>query len=148
MLKLDNNGYIRHLIRHYTSDRSRYTNDLCGVIKGVILSLLTILVIIVGSVAIICLFFGWVVPLLAYNFTSGVYAEPFFQVSLGMLGGAILLACIMFLDFIMAERRRERKWLINNGELEMQPSILAVWYDGFKNKYCPRVEFVDKDEAA
>lgn len=149
MLKLDKNGYIAHMLANYGAGEAKYSRDLCGVIRGLMLSSVMILALITAATGGVFVFFAWVVPLLAYGFNVSVWHEPFFTLT-------FILFCAMCVATTgsMVQRKyyrwREEK-RIKSGYYDEHsepddPSIFDVWYDGFKNKYCPRVEFVDKSE--
>lgn len=151
MLKLDSNGRIAHLLVNYTNNPEKYSRDLCGVIRGLLTAFFGICFIILITSATTTVLFGWIVPLLAYGFTWDVTREPAFIIPL-------IFFCIVTFIFTLEYISRKIKAALWQRKLKLynqvydetwvapQPSIFAVWYDGFKNKYCPRVEFVDKDE--
>lgn len=149
MLKLNRNGYIAHLLVNYGADLEKYTRDLCGVIRGLGIAFMVICTIIIVSVAASILLFAWVVPLLAYGFTDLVWSESMFTVPfvfLCVLCGTVLVD-VSFKSFSRwrEDRRYKSGYYDDHNHEATEPSLFAVWYDGFKNKYCPRVEFVDKD---
>lgn len=151
MLKLDRNGYIAHLLANYGADEAKYSRDLCGVIRGLMLSSVMIIALITAATGGIFLLFAWIVPLLAYGFNYAVWYEPFFSLTFIIFS----ISCVaMTASMVQSKYNRWREGKrIKNGYYDEyfgpdDPSIFEVWYDGFKNKYCPRVEFVDKDEDA
>lgn len=149
MLKLDTNGYIYHLLMNYSSRNPYYINNLCEVVKGLLSSVAIICLMIGLAVGVSVLLFTWVVILAASRFSWELAVdEQAFIFSLVSLGFAIVLCFCGWVDSKIAEARRKRiNKLYEQGlRPEDQPSLFAVWYDGVKNKYCPRVEFVDKSE--
>jgi hypothetical protein len=93
--------------------------------------------------------FTWVVALAACGFSWDLAIdEPAFKFSLSAFAFAVVLCFLGWVDIKIAAARRERINKLYEQGLRPDggPSLFAAWYDGVKNKYCPRVEFVDKSE--
>lgn len=145
MLKLNINGYIYHLLSNYTPDKSSYCYDLCGVIKGLCIAVFEIILIIgVSSLLIYVFLLGWIVPVLVFAFQPIELLDTTFFISFFafciLVVGVTGIIISYLVDRYYVNRRNVRT------KINKQPSFFLVWYDGFKNKYCPRVEFVDKGE--
>lgn len=135
MLKIDRNGYIYHLLINYSMRSNPYQiNNLCDVIKGLLSAAFLICCVIAVAVVMSVAFFAWTIPFMVHGFSSILFTNDVFIIS---FGGMSLIILLISVGTISSIRGRQPS---------REPSFLSVWYDGVKNKYCPRVEFVDKGE--
>lgn len=140
MLKINSDGYIYHLLKNYSGYSAYRTTDLCSVMRSLVLSVFFICVIIACSVGAGVTLFAWVIPFMAFGFDAILLSDRLFVQSFA----AMLIILIFVVSVLIANgfSKIKQRW---NGTVE--PSVLSVWYKGFKDKYCPLVEFVDKDES-
>jgi hypothetical protein len=140
MLKLKTDGYIYHLLENYGSRNPYYINNLCDVVKGLMQAMIVICLMITVALAFSIVSFAWIIPLLVHGFSwEALVNENIFTLSFTLFVFICLFVLAAWGDSKIAEARRVRSE-------DDKVSLIAAWYDGFKNKYCPRVEFVDKYE--
>lgn len=142
MLKINSDGYIYHLLKNYSGHSAFRVTDLCSVMRSLVWSVFFICVIIALSVGVGFTLFAWVIPFMVFGFDAILLSDHLFVQSFA----AMLVILIFVVSVLIANgfSKIKQRW---NGTITGEPSVLLVWYKGFKDKYCPLVEFVDKDES-
>ena len=149
MYTIKTNSLLYHFLQNYGGGNLYRRKDLCSVIRGIFRGILYACFIVCLGVFIVSMSLAWLLPVIAgglYLIQPGDFAAM--SVALAFLFYVVFPTILLILyvgDNIIhyAKKKLNPKFYSNE---DVQETFLSTWYDGFKNKYCPRVEYLHPDD--
>ena len=153
-MKINKQSRLYHFIDTYTDKCSNMSvhdvRDLCSLVRAFIYACWSVFLIIVTGVLFGTFIIYSVIGIyFAITTTLSIWDMPAAIVFIGLIQGLIALICVGVIGNFVEQKRKN--YLADkhhndllSGASPKQPSLIKALYQGFRDKTCILVEFVDK----